>query len=242
MPNEVKDLGDGNMEVTLETGEKFTGNALEVTNAMATAHVNTKRWGQSQKTEAENLKAEVNRLNTPPPPPTTPADQEQANLQRYMLDTVAKAEGFANADERMAAMRRMIGATEMMESQRVVGEFINRRPEYPNTPEANDALEKYITENKWDFSVQSLMAASDTLIRDGKINALTGDEQNAAWSRNLQASNTSGDSGRPKPPPMLPSGTTNGGGTETWEQKAAKMSLDELRASVLKTGQQSAGR
>lgn len=237
MANEVKTLEDGRLEVTLGTGEKFVGDALEVTTKLAEAHQHTKTWAQGIRTQNENLQAEVNRLNTPPPPPSTPADVEQANFRKYLVEEQAKGLGFSNGEEYQNTLKRVLGATEMMESQRVVGQFINARPEYPNTPEANDLLEKFITENNWDFSPQSLMAASDTLIREGKINALTADEQNAAWSRNLQASNASGDSGRRRPPPMLPSNSPDVSGGGTWAERTAKMSLDELRTEVLRNAQ-----
>src|SRR6267142_65900 len=201
MPNEVKDLGDGKLEVKLETGEVFTGDALEITNKMADAHVSTKRWGQGMKTQAENLQAQVNQLSAPPPPPVTPAAQEEANLQKYLLDQTAKASGFSNAEEYLGTMKRVVGATENYESQRIAGEFMTRRPDFPNTPEAQEALAQYVQGNGWDFSVPSMLAAHDTLVREGKYKALTAEEQNAAWSGGLQASN------RPKVPPMVSGGS-----------------------------------
>lgn len=233
MPNEIKDLGDGNLEVTLGTGEKFTGTAMEVTTKLADAHQNTKEWARGKQTEAENLRAEVNRLNTPPPPPITPAAQEEANLQKYLLDQVSRAEGFNNSDERMAALKDMRQAADDAKAQRVVGEFFQRRPDFPNTPEAQEKLWGYIKQNHWDENNPvTLVAAHDSLVRDGAYKALTPEEINRSWSQGLQASNEPAK----KAPPMIGTGGTDTG-AQSWQERASKMSLDELRTEVLRNGQ-----
>lgn len=227
MPNEIKQLEDGKLEVTLGTGERFVGDALEVTTKLAEAHQNTKMWARGKETEAQNLQAEINRLNTPPAPPPNAAAQEEANLQKYLLEQNAKAMGFSNAGEFMGTMQRVVGATQDYEAQRVVGEFQQRRPDFPNTEEAQNALIGFIEQNGWDpNNVPTLIAAHDSLVRDGKYKPLSAEEQNATWSAGLAASS------RPKAPPLVTqsSGPSN---TQSWYEQANAMSADDLRKKIL---------
>ncbi len=232
MPNEVKQLEGGKLEVILETGERFVGDPLEVTNKMAEAHVNTKRWGQAQKTEAENLKAEVNKLSAPPPPPQNPQNVEEANLQRYLLEQTAKGLGYSSAEEYQNDLKRVKSKTDDWEAHMTAMEFQNRRPDFPNTAEAQEKLFGYMAQNNWPVSVPSMVAAHDTLVREKAYEPLSTEQQNASWANSMQ--NASGTNNRrPVPPPSVPSRAPDASQTGDWYEQAAQMPLDKLREQIL---------
>lgn len=201
MPNKIEKLADGNYNVELETGEKFSGDPLEVTTKLAEAQVNTKRWGQGFKQELETLKA------TPVQPATAavqpPVDANEAQLQQYLLTQTAKALGYGSADEYKADLARVKGTTEKVNNQLVASEFMSLNQDFPNTPEAIDALSKKIDEMRWDFNTQSMTAAHALLVREHGADQtkgyapLTAEQINSTWANNMQQAS------RQAAPPML---------------------------------------
>src|SRR5437016_1134053 len=157
MPNEVKQLENGKLEVKLETGEVFTGDPLEVTNKMAAAHVETKRWGQGFRDQLETLK------NQPPVPPAAPPvptpDPNEAVLQNYLLEQTAKALGFSSGAEYKQRMEVANRTIDNLTDQDKAASFMYACPEFPNDQEAIDKLGKKIDELGWDFTPQSMIAA-----------------------------------------------------------------------------------
>lgn len=201
MPNEVQKLPDGRISAKLETGEIFEGDPLEVTQKMAEAHVNTKRWGQEWKTKAETAAA-------PPPvtPTAQPVDASEKQLQDYLLTQTAKALGYNTADEYKADLQRVKGTADKVNNQLVASEFMALNQDFPNTPEAIDALSKKIDEMHWDFNTQSMTAAHALLVREHAADSkkgyapLTPEQINSAWANNMQAAS------RQAPPPMIKTG------------------------------------
>lgn len=227
MPNEVKQLEGGKLEVKLETGEIFTGDPLEVTNKMAEAHVNTKRWGQEFKQKFETLQS------NPPAPPAPPpvVDPNEVQLQQYVGNLAAKSLGFNDINEAKSGIARMNQTAEQVENDRIAMEFMAARPDFPNTPEAIEKLSGFIEQNNWQFRSQDMMAAYDTLVRGGQIKPLTAEEQNRSWSQNLQQSNQAPNT----PPPMVRSSSPDASqdqslANQIWTAKT----LDEARAAALK--------
>lgn len=222
MPNKVEKLPDGKMHIELETGEVFDGDPLEVTNKMAEAHVNTKRWGQDFKAKYEASQQPV----------TT--DPQEAQLQNYLLTQTAKALGYNSADEYKADIQRVKKTTDEVNNQLVASAFLAQAPDFPNTRESIDAISKKIDEMGWGFDTQSMIAAHALLVREHASDntkgyaPLTAEQQNEQWAANLRASN------RPTPPPVIPGASPDAGqqGFNPWDTKSVK--LEDLRAAAIR--------
>lgn len=226
MPNKIEKAPDGKISVELETGEKFSGDPLEVTQKMAEAHVSTKRWGQEWKT-----KAETPPVQTPPNAAQPPADANEAQLQQYLLNQTAKGLGYENADQFKADLQMVKGTTAKVNHQLVATEFMALNQDFPNTPEAIDALSKKIDEMKWDFSAQSMTAAHALLVREHSTDdkkgyaPLTAEQINSTWANQMSQAN------RTQAPPMLRGNSADlsqSGGVDPY-----KIPLNDLRAAAI---------
>lgn len=231
MPNKVEQAADGNLSVELETGEKFTGDALAVTEKMAEAHVNTKKWGADFKAKYETLQA------TPPPnttpPPDVNLDPQQKQLQEYLVSNVAKGLGYDNSDVFRADLKRIKGTTEEINNQLVAAQFMALAPDFPNSPEAIAALSKKMDDMHLNFDTQSMIAAHSLLVRENAGDKtkgyapLTETQQTATWEANLRASN------RPVAPPIPNRNSPEISDQQNpWDSKV--MSLDQLRQAAIR--------
>lgn len=231
MPNKVEKLPDGKMHIELETGEVFDGDPLEVTQKMADAHVNTKRWGQEWK-----QKAEGSSNHQQPPVTQQPAavDPQQAQLQSYLGDQIAQWAGYKDGNEFLGVLKRVNKTTEEVNNQLVASAFLAQAPDFPNTKESIDAISKKIDEMGWGFDTQSMIAAHALLVREHASDAtkgyapLTAEQQNAQWEAGLRASN------RPTPPPVISGSSPDASqqGFNPWDQKSVP--LDQLRAAAIR--------
>lgn len=230
MPNQIEQLEEGKkLKVTLETGEIFEGDPLEVTNKMAAAHVETKRWGQTAHSELKTLK------DKPPvtPPTTTPpvANPEEAQLQSYMLDVTGKALGYKNGDEYKADLIRVKAISDETQNRAVAAEFMNMCPDFPNTQPAIDALKKKMEDLGYNYSPQSMIAAHSVLVRENSSDPakgykpLSAAEQNATWANNMQAAS------RQQAPPMIRSGSPD---ANSQVPDLYKEPLDQMRARLIR--------
>ena len=226
MPNKIEKLPDGNLNIELETGERFSGDPLEVTQKMAEAHVSTKRWGQEWKQKAEAV---------PPPQSTTqqaPVDPNEKATQDWLLNQTAKALGYNSGEEYKADLGRVKSSTEEVSKQTALQQFFTQHPEYPGTPEANDMIGKIFDEKGWkDMTADNLhfahLEALDRHRRDPKqgYEPLSTEAVNSAWANNMQQAS------RPSAPPMLRSNNpeVGSGGTDPYS-----MPMDQLRAQAIK--------
>lgn len=139
-----------------------------------------------------------------PPPSTQPVDQNEAQLQHYLLDQTAKGLGYSSADEYKADLQRVRATSERVNNNLVATEFLSLNQDFPNTPQSVEILSKKVEEMNWDFSPQSMTAAHALLVREHAQDQtkgyapLTPQQISETWSQNLQASNQ-----RPTAPPML---------------------------------------
>lgn len=224
MPNKIEKDAEGNLTVELETGEKFTGDPLAVTQKMAEAHVSTKRWGQEWKQKAE----------TPPvvtPPPTDAANQEK-QLQEYLLTQTAKSLGYNSGDEFKADLTRVKTSTAEIQKSTALQTFFTSHPEFPGTQQANDAIGKIFDEYGWtDMTSNHLhlahLEAMNRYQRDPQqgYQALSEKEVSEAWAGRMSQSNR-------QPPPMLRGNSpdiSQGGGKDAWN-----MPMNDLRAAAIK--------
>lgn len=230
MPHhELKNLPDGKIEVKLETGEVFTGDPLEVTAKLADSKVETRRHYEQKETELTERYRQQQTV-TPPAPvvPPTPQAQQEAELQKYLLDQQGKALGFDNGEQYKAHLERVSKVATEVENQAVAANFLSQCPDFPNSPEAIEALSKKIDSNpNWGYTPQSMIAAHALCVREGTYKALTPEEINAGWANQMAAAN------RPKAPPMIQGGSPENRGNEPnpWEMK-----LDDLRKAALAQG------
>lgn len=194
MPNQIEQLEEGKkLKVTLETGEIFEGDPLEVTNKMAAAHVETKRWGQAAHAEVKTLKEKP----VTPPATTPPPNPEEAQLDGYLLERHAKALGFKNADEYKAELADVRAVKERAKNQAVVVDFFQQCPDFPNTDASVEALKNKMEKMGYDYTPQSMIAAHMLCLREDSYKPLSASEQNEAWANNMARSN------RGTNPPMI---------------------------------------
>lgn len=184
MPNQVESLDEGKkLKVTLETGEIFEGDPLEVTNKMAAAHVETKRWGQAAHAEVKTLKEKP---VTPPVVP--PPNAEEAQLDSYLLERHAKALGFKNAEEYKAELADVRSVKERQKNQAVAADFMQQCQDFPNTDAAIEALKGKMEKMGYDYTPQSMIAAHMLCLRENAYKPLTNDE----WSEKMAAAGRGG--------------------------------------------------
>lgn len=227
MTNKIEKRPDGQIDVELETGERFSGDPLEVTTKMAEAHVSTKKWGAEWKQKAEAPPA----ATTPNATPQSPADANEAQLQSYLLTQTAKALGYGSADEYKADLAKVKGTVSEVSKSNALQQFFTQHPEFPGTPEANDAIGKIFDEKGWnEMTADNLhFAHLEAIHRHGKdpkqgYEPLSSEAVNSAWANQMSAAN------RQAAPPMLRGNNPELSGTN---QDAWTMPLADLRKAAI---------
>lgn len=224
MPHhELKTLPDGKIEVKLETGETFAGDPLEVTAKLADSKVETRRHFEAKEKELEEKYRQPPQTQVQQPPAVQPTEQEK-QLQDYLIEQTAKALGFTNADEYRSKLNQVVKVTAEVENQVVASNFLATCPDFPNTPEAIDAISKKLDEMGWPYDQRSMVAAHALCSREAKYKPLTTEEQNAAWEQGLRNSNR-------QPPPMIQSQSPDNRGQQ--QPDPWSMKLDDLRKAAL---------
>lgn len=235
MPNDIKKLDDGKFSVKLETGETFEGDPLEVTTKMAEAHVNTKKWGQQNKTAAETAQQQFDAYRTAHPEPVAAVAQpnpQDAQLQSYLVEQWAKGLGYKSADEAKAVLGKVVSTSEEVNNQLVASAFLAACPDFPNSPESIEAISKKLDDMKWEFTPQSMIAAHSMIVRENSQDAtkgykpLTSEQINAQWANDM-----SNASRRGTPPPMVRS---NNPENQSGAPSPYTMPLADLRAAAIK--------
>jgi len=229
----VELLANSEYAVELETGEKFTGAAGDVLKKIGEAKVETRRHYEAKEAELKKKEDAVTarelalQQQTTVAQPTPPANQQEAEFQRYILDQTGKALGYQNGDEYKSHLQRVAQTAGEMENQAIAGNFLNQCQDFPNTPEAIAELSKKLDENKWDYTPQSMIAAHSLCLREDKYKPLSAEQINASWANNMQAS------GRQPPPPMIRGGSPD---SQPAPDDAWSMPLDKLRKQALAQG------
>lgn len=232
MPETKVELREnGEYGLDLETGEKYQGKPEDVLLSVGKSKVDTRRHYEAKEAELKKKEDAVaareealRQQNTVAQPVTQPANQQEADFQKYLLEQTARGLGYNNADEYRAQLQKVVATTGEMENQRIAGDFLTRCQDFPNTPEAIAELSKKLDENKWDYTPQSMIAAHSLCLREDKYKPLSADEQNASWANQMQAAN------RPTPPPMIRSGSPD---SQPKQDDAWSMPLDQLRKAAL---------
>jgi hypothetical protein len=158
------DQPDGTFDAKLVTGETFRGfKANENRDAIrkiAESKVNTRR-------HYENLAQQQQPANgQQPQPQAQPPVNESPSLTDWFLDETAKRFGYQNGNEMVADQnaryQREQQNNEVLEqykNQNTVSQFFMEHPEYPNTDQANNAIETIINRNGWEWTPDTMAAA-----------------------------------------------------------------------------------
>jgi hypothetical protein len=158
------DQPDGTFDAKLVTGETFRGfKATENRDAIrkiAESKVNTRR-------HYENLAQQQQPANDQQlQPQAQPPASESPSLTDWFLDETAKRFGYQNGNEMVADQnaryQREQQNNEVLEqykNQNTVSQFFYEHPEYPNTDQANNAIETIINRNGWEWTPDTMAAA-----------------------------------------------------------------------------------
>ena len=103
----------------------------------------------------------------------------------------------------ISASSRTMQVLEQYKNQNTVSEFFMQHPEYPNTDQANNALEQIINRNGWEWTPDSMAAAHALAVQNRVYQPLSQQEIAVANGYAPEVH-------RPAPPPM-----PRGGNPET---------------------------
>jgi hypothetical protein len=219
---QLQNLPDGNMEVRLITGEVFKGDPLTVTQRMAEAQVNTKRW--AQRARQSQPTAEPPQLNQQPQQQIIPPEPtQQSTIADYWAEqqaqALAKQFGFSGADELRQwgeTVNQKVAAISQYEDDRLAMDFCARCPDFPATPEASDAIANIVESQGWQWNADSLQAAHLLAVQNHMYQPISPEEPQVT---------------RPAPPPML---RTNNPEISFAQQSPYEMNLADLRKAAIK--------
>jgi hypothetical protein len=112
---------------------------------------------------------------------------------------------------------------EQYKNQNTVSQFFYEHPEYPNTDQANNALEKIINRNNWEWTPDTMAAAHALAVQHRVYQPLSQQEIAVANGYAPQVH-------RPTPPPILRSNAADSQPTELnlWTEP-----LDQQRKRIL---------
>jgi hypothetical protein len=171
------DQPDGTFDAKLVTGETFRGfKANENRDAIrkiAESKVNTRRHyenlaQQQQPANGQQPQPQLQQQAQPQMQPGNDGNPPDLSdwLAQQTLEGVAKQFGYANSAEfvadqnaRYAREKQNNEILEQYKNQNIVSQFFLEHPEYPNTDQANNAIETIINRNGWEWTPDSMAAA-----------------------------------------------------------------------------------
>ena len=235
------DQPDGKVTMKLATGETFPdlpNQNRDALRKLGESKVNTRRHyenlvQQQQPTNGQQTQPQAQ----PQPQPANNPTAENQSLTDWFLDETAKRFGYQNGNEMVADQnaryqreQRNNEVLEQYKNQNIVSQFFMEHPEYPNTDQANAALEQIISRNNWEWTPDTMAAAHALAVQHRVYQPLSQQEIAVANGYAPEAH-------RPTPPPMI-----RGGNPENTQSQADpwNMPLDQLRKQAL--GAQTGGR
>jgi hypothetical protein len=237
------DQPDGTFDAKLVTGETFRGfKANENRDAIrkiAESKVNTRRHYENLVQQQQPANGQQTQPQPQPQaqPANDPANPNQSPTD-WFLDETAKRFGYQNGNEMVADQnaryQREQQNNELLEqykNQNTVSEFFMQHPEYPNTDQANNALETIINRNGWEWTPDTMAAAHALAVQNRVYQPLSQQEIAAANGYAPEAH-------RPAPPPMIRGGNPD---MARPTEDIYNMPLDQLRKQIL-AGQTGSGR
>lgn len=168
---------------------------------------------------------------TPPPQSTAqPGQLEQPpvneNFGDWIANEQARAFGYKDKQEMVSDWREKEQLLEKFKDQQTVSEFFMHYPDYPNTEQANAALDTIISGNGWNWTPETMGAAHALAVQNRMYQPLSREEIAVA---NGYAQPTP----RPTPPPMIMGGSPD---AQQSTQGPWEMPLDQLRKQALQAG------
>lgn len=208
-------LPDGQLEVELINGQKFSGAAVDMLQKVADTEIEL-RHGQPQ---------------------SRPNEQSVSNdFGSWAADEQARALGFADRNEMIQWGQDMANFKEKMEDQLTATEFLSQHPDYPNTEDANAAMTQVIDKVfNGNWNPETMGAAHAYAVQQKLYSPLTQDQINSAWAEEMSPKPN-----RPAPPPMV-----RGNNPETHyggDNDPYKMPLTDLRNAAIRQELQGQGR
>ena len=230
------DQPDGTFTAKLVTGETFTGfkadENRDAIRKLAESKVNTRRHYENLAQQQQPANGQQTEPQAQPQaqPGNDPAVNSNQSLTDWFLDETAKRFGYQNGNEMVADQnaryQREQQNNEVLEqykNQNTVSQFFMEHPEYPNTDQANNALETIINRNGWEWTPDSMAAAHALAVQHRVYQPLS--QQEIAVANGYAP-----ESHRPVPPPMVRGGSPeNNRPTED----LYTMPLDQLRKQIL---------
>jgi hypothetical protein len=244
-PNEplVKfiDQPDGTFDAQLITGETFRGfKANENRDAIrkiAESKVNTRRHyenlaQQQQPANGQQSQPELQQQAQPQMQPGNDGNPPDLSdwLAQQTLEGVAKRFGYQNSAEfvadqnaRYAREQQNNAVLEDYKNRTTVSQFFMEHPDYPQTPQADNALEQIINRNGWEWTPDTMAAAHALAVQHRVYQPLSQQEIAVANGYAPEVR-------RPVPPPIPRGGSPE---SATPVQDLYEMPLDQLRKQIL---------
>jgi hypothetical protein len=222
---QLKNLPNGDLEVQLITGERYAGDPITVTQRLAESQVNTKRWGQQQRLQAQQPQ--------PMQPTAQPTEQTASgsladDLAARQADALAKQFGFSDRTELMQwgeTVNQKMATIQQFEREKQAMEFFTKVPDFPGTPEAISAVAQVVDSMGLPETAEAMQMAHAFAVSRGMYEPLSLQAQQAANGGTAQQIT------RQSPPPLLKTGNpevSQGGETDPW-----KMPLADLRKMAI---------
>ena len=230
------DQPDGTFTAKLVTGETFTGfkadENRDAIRKLAESKVNTRRHYENLAQQQQPANGQQTEPQAQPQvqPGNDPAVNSNQSLTDWFLDETAKRFGYQNGAEmvadqnaRYAREQKNNEVLEQYKNQNTVSQFFMEHPEYPNTDQANNALETIINRNGSEWTPDSMAAAHALAVQHRVYEPLSQQEIAVANGHAPEAH-------RPVPPPMIKS---NAPDSQPQETDLYRMPLDQLRKQAL---------
>ena len=219
------DEPDGTFNVVLQSGETFKGfpqslkgENREAIRRLAEGRVSTQAYYQSLLEQAVAQQQTANGQQPQPqlqqqaqPQMQTGNDGNPPDLSDWLaqqaLDGVARQFGYQNSAEfvadqnaRYAREQENNALLEQYKNQNTVAQFFSEHPDYPQTPQSDNALEQIINRNGWEWTPDSMAAAHALAVQHRVYQPLSQQEIAVANGYAPQVH-------RPTPPPIPRAGS-----------------------------------
>jgi len=224
------DQPDGTFDAKLVTGETFRGfKANENRDAIrkiAESKVNTRRHYENLVQQQQPANGQQSQPQAQP----ANAINENQSLTDWVFEDTARRFGYSDGAEFLADQRaryqREQQNNELLEqykNQNTVSQFFMEHPEYPNTDQANNAIETIINRNGWEWTPDNMAAAHLLAVQHRVYQPLSQQEIALANGYAPQVQ-------RPTPPPIPRAGSPENATTELnlWTEP-----MDQQRKRIL---------
>ncbi len=216
---ERKDIGDGKIEVRLNTGEVFSGTHEELVEKLAGSAAHTHNYGRQLKTKLSAYEQQAQPASPVPPaaPAVDPAEQ-------MIADITARNMGFANALEMRQAVERMNSNQLEIQGRMVANQFMSENPDFGPSEHNSRVLTEILQNNGMPETPQTLAMAHNWAKAQGLYEQVTPQPRGPQWQR-------------PQPPPALPQGASPQGASGVSDADLRTMPLEKLAELYQRTKQ-----